>query len=268
VENDLYATFSDRDLLDKALAKVNCLMVLDYLDTTVSRRADVFLPTQTLYEAGGLFINQEGRAQYSPPAYRGGAPVLATGGGSHPPRVYGTGLPGADPQPAGQIMARLAGDAMLAEFRTSHAGLAGFAAQLAELPDVAAFPEEGVRLVSNNPSADRFHSNLQPPAAADSNEFAIILTERTFGTEELSSYSACLKPLEEEPFAGLHRQDAETLGIRTGDRLAIRTASGMIELVANVSDRMAPGGILIPRLRRLPWQALGKRIRRQDIRKV
>jgi hypothetical protein len=31
---------------------------------------------------------------------------------------------------------------------------------------------------------------------------------------------------------------------------------------------MAPGVVVIPRLRRLPWQALGKRIRRQDIRKA
>ena len=172
VENDPHAAFSDRELLDKALSKVNLLIVLDYLDTVVSRRADVFLPTQTLYEAGGLFINQEGRAQYSPPAYRGGAAVLATGGGGHPPRVFGAGLPGADPQPAGRIMARLAGDAMLAELRTPLAGLAGYAPLLAELADLSDFPEEGVRLVSKNPSADGFHSNLQPPEAADSNEFA------------------------------------------------------------------------------------------------
>jgi anaerobic selenocysteine-containing dehydrogenase len=165
-------------------------------------------------------------------------------------------------------MARLAGEAMRAELRTPLAGLAGYAPLLAELADFSDFPEEGVRLVSKNPSADGFHSNLEPPEAADSNEFAIILTERTFGTEELSSYSACLKLLEEEPFAGLHRQDAETLGIRAGDRLAIRTPSGMIELAAKVFDCMAPGVILIPRLRSLPWQAFGKRIRRQDIRKA
>ena len=96
----------------------------------------------------------------------------------------------------------------------------------------------------------------------------VILTERTFGTEELSSYSACLKQLEEEPFAGLLREDAEALGIRPGDRLAILTASGAGELKARVFDRMAPGVILIPSLRSLPWQAFGKRIRRQDIRKA
>jgi NADH-quinone oxidoreductase subunit G len=264
VENDPYATFPERGLLEQALSKVELLIVLDYLDTIVSRRAHVFLPTRTPYETGGVFINQEGRAHYSPPAYRGGAPVLITGAGSHPPRVYGAGLPGADPQPAEGIMARLAGDATL----TSHAGSAGFAAQLAGLPDPAEFPEEGIRLVSNNLPADCFHSNPQPPAAADSDEFAIILTERTFGTEELSSYSACLKAIEEEPFAGLQREDAEALGIRPGDRLAIQTASGVVELTAKVFDRMATGGIIIPRLGCVPWQRFGKKIRRRDIQRA
>jgi anaerobic selenocysteine-containing dehydrogenase len=165
-------------------------------------------------------------------------------------------------------MARLAGDAMLAELRTPLSGLAGYSPLLAELADLSDFPEEGVRLVSKNPSADGFHSNLQPPEAADSNEFAIILTERTFGTEELSSYSACLTSLEEEPFAGLHRQDAETLGVRAGDRIAIRTGNSALELVANVFDNMAPGVLVVPRLRGVAWQRLGKRLRRQDIRKV
>ena len=118
VENDPFAAFPDRELLERALAKVELLVVLDYLDTPVSRRAHVFLPTQTLYESGGIFINQEGRAQYSAAAFAGGAPVLETGGGDHPPRVYGAGLPGADPQPAGPIMAQLAGDAIASEIES------------------------------------------------------------------------------------------------------------------------------------------------------
>jgi NADH-quinone oxidoreductase subunit G len=267
VENDPYSTFFNRDLLDKALAKTSLLIVLDYLDTTASRRADVFLPSQTLYEAGGIFINQEGRAQYSLPVYRGGAPILATGAGGHPPRVYGVGLPGADPQPAGQIMARLAGELISSENQNRREAIAGFASVLKELPDPEVFPEDGMSLPLEKATEGGFKT-IPPPAAAEAEDFAIILSERTFGTEELSSYSACLKPVTEEPFAGLHRQDAEALGIQSGDRLAIRTADGSVELVARVFDRMALNHILIPRLRSLPWQLLGKRIRRQDIRKA
>jgi len=268
VENDPLAAFPDRELLEQALATIELLIVLDYLDTPLSRRAHVFLPTQTLFESGGIFINQEGRAQYSAPACAGGEPVLETGGGDHPPRVYGGGLPGADPQPAGQILARLAGDALLPEIRTPQAAVAGSIPQLAELADGAALPEEGLRLTSKNVSAYRFHSGLPPAASADPNEIEIILSERTFGTEELSSYSACLETLEDEPFAGLHRKEADSIGIRDGDRIAIRTANASVELAVKVFDHMAPCAMVVPRLRSLPWQVLGKRIRRQDIRKV
>jgi anaerobic selenocysteine-containing dehydrogenase len=169
-------------------------------------------------------------------------------------------------------MARLAGDAIPAEIVTQreyfHKLFSATCSELAALADVAAFPEEGLRLASKNPSADRFHSDLPPPASTDPNEVEIILTERTFGTEELSSYSACLESLEEEPFAGLHRTDAEPLGIRDGDRIAIRTENATVELAAKVFDNMAPGVMVVPRLRRLPWPALGNRVQRRDILKV
>jgi len=264
VENDPFATFPDRELLERALAKIELLIVLDYLDTFVSRRAHVFLPTQVLYESGGIFINHEGRTQYSAPAFAGGAPILETGGGDHPPRVYGAGLPGADPLPAGQIMARLAGEPALGGTIHSskhpdekHAKLGGIA-----------LPDEGMRVALKDQTAERFKSELPPQATAGSEELEIILTERVFGSEELSSYSTCLETLADEPFAGMHRTDAESIGIRDGDRIAIRTGNSTVELVAKVYDNMAAGVLAVPRLRRLPWQAFAKRIRRQDIRKI
>ena len=268
VENDPFAAFPDRKLLERALSKIDSLIVLDYLDTPVSRRAHVFLPTQTLFESGGVFINQEGRAQYSAAALAGGTPVLETGGGDHPPRVYGAGLPGADPQPAGHVLALLAGDAMPAEMKRRQNDCYRSNPQLADLATVTALPEEGMRLAAKNLSKDRFHSDLSPPAAADPNELEIILAERTFGTEELSTYSACLETLEDEPFAGLHRTDAESLGLRDGDRIAIRAADDTVALAVKVFDHMAPGVVVVPRLRRLNWQALGRRIRRQEILKM
>jgi NADH-quinone oxidoreductase subunit G len=267
VENDPYAGFPDPELLMQALARVDLLIVLDYLDTLISRRAHVFLPTQTLYEAGGVFVNQEGRAQYSQPAYAGGAPVLETGGGDHPPRVYDAGLPGADPQPAGRVIARLAGEAVFSEIGTRPRHVDGPAPELAELARGEALPEEGLRLALTELSPDRFKS-IPPPATAESDEFEIIPAERTFGTEELSSYSECLEPLAETLFAGLRTEDAAALGVGDGDRIALGTATASVELVVKVFDRMASGVIIVPRLRGPAGPALARRIRRQDIRKV
>ncbi len=268
VENDPFATFPDRRLLEQALARIELLIVLDYLDTPASRRAHVFLPTQTLYESGGIFINQEGRVQYSAAAFAGGTPVRETGGRDHPPRVYGSGLPGAAPQPAGQLVARLAGEEIPIDIRAQREYFSEQASRLAGLPDTERLPPDGLRLALRNISAERFKSMLPPVPAAESDDIEIILTERTFGTEELSTYSACLETLEDETFAGVSRQDAEALGIRDGDRIAIRTENGAVELAARVCDNMAAGAMMIPRLRRLPWQTLGKSIRRRDIRKA
>jgi len=268
VETDPFAMYPDRNLLERALARIEFLIVLDYLDTPASRRAHVFLPTQTLYESGGIFINQEGRVQSSAAAFAGGTPVLETGGRDHPPRRYGSGLPGSDPQPAGKLMARLAGAGIPVDRNVSHEYFLKRASVLAGLPDAGHLPLDGSRLALREISAERFKSMPSPAQTVEPDGMEIILAERTFGTEELSTYSACLETLADEPFAGLSRQDAEALDIRDGDRIAIPTENGDVLLAARVYGNMAAGAMLIPRLRRLPWQTLGKSIRRQDIRKA
>jgi NADH-quinone oxidoreductase subunit G len=268
VESDPFATFPDRELLDQALAKIELLIVLDYLDTHLSRRAHVFLPTQTLYESGGIFINQEGRAQYSAAAFGGGAPVLETGGGDHPPRAYAAAPPGADPQPAGQVMLRLAGDAMASDRGTRQNDWAGLHPDLAALAAGEAWPEDGFRLALPNRAVERFKSLRPAAAAAGPDELQIVLAERTFGTEELSSYSTCLEALQDEPFAALHPKEAEALGVRDGDRIAVPSGAGPAVLAVKVFDHMATGVMVVPRLGRPAWQMLGQRIRRQDVRKA
>jgi NADH-quinone oxidoreductase subunit G len=268
VENDPFATFPDRELLERALSRVESLIVLDYLDTQLSRRAHVFLPTQTVYESGGIFINQEGRAQFSASAFAGGAPVLETGGGDHPPRIYAAEPPGADPQPAGQIMMLLAGDAMASGPGIRPEDLAGSIPDLAALTGRAALPEEGLRMALKDPAHGRFTSKLPPAAAPAPDELAIVLSEQTFGTEELSTYSACLEAMPAEPFAGLHPADAESLGVRDGDRIAVSTGKDPLTLAVKVFDPMAAGTMVVPRLRGLGWQTLARRVRRQDISKV
>jgi NADH-quinone oxidoreductase subunit G len=267
VESDPFAMFPDRNLLEQALARIELLIVLDYLDTPASRRAHVFLPTQTLYESGGIFINQEGRVQFSAAAFAGGTPVRETGGRDHPPRLYGSGLPGSDPQPAGKLMARLAGEGIPIARNAPYDHFIKRASVLAGLPATGHLPPDGSRLALREISAERFKSMLPPPQTVEPDGMEIILAERTFGTEELSTYSACLETLEDEPFAGLSPKDAEALGVRNGDRIAIHTENDVV-LAVRVYDNLAAGVVLIPRLRRLPWQALGKSIRRQDIRKA
>ena len=108
VESDPFRFFPDRPRLDEALNKLDLLIVLDYLPSPVAKRADIFLPTQTLFEAGGTYINQEGRAQWAPPVFSGGISIEQISAGGHPPRLFRRDIPGGEPRPAGHILMEMA----------------------------------------------------------------------------------------------------------------------------------------------------------------
>ena len=91
VETDLFHACPDRARLEKALDRLELLVVVDYIDQPTVHRANVFLPSATVFEAGGIFVNQEGRAQEIRPAFKGGIPLSQITGGGHPPREFASG---------------------------------------------------------------------------------------------------------------------------------------------------------------------------------
>ena len=111
VENRLFHRYPDRQRLEKALAMLELLVVVDCLKPEGDRRPDIFLPAATVFESGGIFINQEGRAQEIAPSFKGGTPLSQITGGDHPPREFTPGTPGAGPEPAWSLAALLTGDA-------------------------------------------------------------------------------------------------------------------------------------------------------------
>lgn len=69
LENDLYRR-APAAQLDAALAKVKQLVVLDQLETPLSKRADMVVATTSFPEQEGTFVNYEGRAQLSMQVYQ------------------------------------------------------------------------------------------------------------------------------------------------------------------------------------------------------
>jgi DNA-binding transcriptional regulator LsrR (DeoR family) len=98
-------------------------------------------------------------------------------------------------------------------------------------------------------------------------DLEVVLTDRTFATEELSARSACLEPLSGPPRVALHSAEAIALGIADGDNIAVGRGTTTLEAAAKVCDHTSPGILVVPRDRRLPWQEIGARVRRTDIRK-
>jgi NADH-quinone oxidoreductase subunit G len=86
------------------------LIALDYVDTPLIKAAGSFIPTQTIYECGGYWINNEGRLQAADALIAGGEPIEITSAGDHPPRIFEKRIPGSGPLPAWQVMLALAGE--------------------------------------------------------------------------------------------------------------------------------------------------------------
>jgi NADH-quinone oxidoreductase subunit G len=259
VEVDPRRHFPDPARLARALERLDLLAVLDHLDTPTGRQAHIFLPTATPFESGGAWVNQEGRLQAAPPAHAGGTPLAQVSGGSHPPRAYDAGLPGSDPRPAWDWLAGLCGDPLPDDLRAGRRDAWNRLADEAFFqylpPDPGSLPEDGLRVLPEaSPDAPRAWTPLPAPEPPSGEGLVILLTETTFGSEELSREAACLETL--EPAAGLtvHPAEAARLGAAPGDPVVIDPQGAALTVPLTVDAATARGVGVLPRHRGIAWQ--------------
>lgn len=264
VENDPFWSYPDRGRLRDALERLDLLVVMDYLPTQAVEQAHIFLATTTIYESGGIFVNQQGRAQAAEPAYRGGLPITQTGGGGHPPRRYDEGLPGSEPAPAWHWLSMLAADERSADedhLRSVRHWLAERIPQLEFSARGEPWPPEGVRLqtVPNAGTAgvhDGTETYRKPGPERPPDALELLAVEQVFGTEELSCRSPQLQELEADPIVWVSASDARRLDLADGQTANIETGIGTIAATVSVSETTAAGSIILPRHRRLMWQRM------------
>ncbi len=278
VESDPFFHFSDRKRLTLALESLDLLIVLDYINSGAVKKADIFIPSTTLFESDGIFVNQEGRAQMIRKAYSGGIPIVQSGGGNHPPRTYGKGIPGADPVPASLTMTLLADGQVEPENKTPLAAdfkwLADIVPELADVNPTADFPDEGLRLNSGVKTDFRFTTDFSSrPKEHHGNDgnLKLILTDLTFGSEVLSAHSECLQELEPEPAVVMHSSEAHSLDLVDGDSVSIQTESGNFTAKLKVVENMATGVLVVPKHHKMTWQVFEtgvSSIGREQIEKV
>jgi NADH-quinone oxidoreductase subunit G len=278
VESDPFFQFSDRKRLAQALDALDLLIVLDYINSDAVQKAHIFIPSTTIYEADGVFVNQEGRAQRIRQAHSGGVPIVQSGGGNHPPRIYGSGIPGAAPTPAWLTMVQISEGQTTPETKTPpetyYQWLADIVPELGEAHLTSDIPDEGLRLNSRAKTDLRFTTDFsgQPEDHQRKPEnLQLVLTELTFGTEVLSGRSECLRELETEPAVIMHTGEAHRLNLTDGDSVSIQTESGKFEAKLKVVENMAVGVLVVPRHRKISWQifeAGSSSIGRDQVKKV
>jgi len=241
METDPFHFYPDRKRLKAALDRLELLVVMDYLDSPSARRADIFIPVQTVFESGGTFVNAEGRVQRMPKSFKGGISLAEIGKGNHPPRSFRNDIPGSDVKTANEILSAFSVNAS-AEMQF-----------MTEIPEN--LPEHGIRL--NLKPADVFSGKWPSKFPEAEENFTLLLADRIFGTEELSLHSSCLQELEEAPCLYMHTGDALACGFADHDLLEIRTESGSLQIPLKICENMAPGVLVLPKSRQILWQIFG-----------
>jgi NADH-quinone oxidoreductase subunit G len=258
VENDPFWQSYDEERLAWALDKLEFLVVLDYLPSLTVTRANVLLPTISLFErTASSFVNQEGRAQTAPPVHFGGTPIALISPDVHPPRTFLDHVPGSDPHTPAEIFQELT--QAFSRLKTPAPDLwVWLARQNPVFSRMSALPEhpEGVRLLPDANSEPDFAASFKPPAALPPDTVELLLVDWTFGTEELAGYADILRQAETLPVLSMHPQDAAKSGLRDGNRAAIHLPKGSLAVKVKVTAAMAPGVVVLPRHRQLDWRKL------------
>lgn len=258
VENDPFWDCPDRERLNRAIEKLELLVALDYLPSPTVQRADIVLPTLTLFERNhSSFVNQEGRLQLAPPVHLGGMPMAQISPEGHPPRTFLTHIPGGEPRTPAEILAELAaamprpvilpGDDLWDWLTAENPAFANITALLEPPSGARLLPPAGPPRVYSPTAA-------LGPAERSPDQLELLLVELTFGTEELASYSKHIQPAEEPARLRLHPADAAKLGLKAGDRVALRLPGGSLQVDLQVAENMAPGVLVLPRHRQLNWR--------------
>lgn len=274
VESDLFWNYPHQKRLERALESIDSLILLDYLPSKTWRKASVFLPTSTIFEMDGHFINSTGQFQFAHAAHVGGAPIRQVSGYGHPPRVYLKDIPDGAPKPAWQILLELA---CALEIEQDGAGEFSdpFGIALEESEALASIGVENLRTGSKHVDGSavvvRPAESLPVESPLPDGLFQVLLVDWTFGTEELSAFSQPIREVERAPVLTMHADDAADLGLADGEKVALSANDEQILVRLKTCTEMARGTLILPRHRGLEWRCFTDqlpRVGREQIKKM
>lgn len=225
---DVLSHFPEYRLARSAIEAASLVIAQDLFLTETVQQADVVFPAAPFAETDGSFTNLEGRIQSSPPALepwadsRSDAEILAGVA-----EALGASLGSVEPAAVRAEIAKL---------------VPGYSSVAGRLPD------EG-QLWTERQTREWLMTPVRWPreAVVTADGYALISDPLLFDAGTMVAESELLTSLMAEPVVVVHPQDAESIGILDGDRVAIEGPDGSPRLAARISLEVPVGAIHIPR---------------------
>ncbi|GFK92449.1 NADH-quinone oxidoreductase subunit G [Fundidesulfovibrio magnetotacticus] len=249
LEADPVGRFAASSRAFDALSRLELLVAADCLPSRTMARAHVFLPTRTVFEAGGHYANQEGRIQRAYPAHACGTPLAQSLERGHPSHDFALQAPGSAPLAAPDLALRLMDALGLDPAPAASDAWSLMASALpcleGRLPDEPGFlcSPPGIGLAA------------RPSPVPENLAVDLLITEQAFGTEELSSYGSILKALAPHPQVVLHEEDAATIELRQDEQVHLACAIGDAHCFVRMAANMARSTVVVPRRPDSGWQS-------------
>jgi NADH-quinone oxidoreductase subunit G len=243
LENDPFREAMNPARAQAALGHLELLVSIDDTPSLAAQRADIFLPARANAEMAGSYINNEGRLQAFQPVIDPGLPIRETGAGNHPPREFFHVTPGSAPEADWWLLAQLLErDANLVEVRKTieqnDARFSGLSAISAETT--------GLRLSAKGslpPAAEK-----ELPLAMASDTLTLLTVAGLVGSSWLAHLSSPLAATEPLPYVCLHPEQANSLGLTSGDQALLTTRFGHCHVVIRIAEQMVNGLVMAPQL--------------------
>jgi NADH-quinone oxidoreductase subunit G len=217
----------------KALLGLDLLVVQDILLSPTAAMADVVLPAAAWSEHEGSFTSGGGLIQAFPKV-------------TSPP---GQALP--DWEILARVSEALGRNVEISSHEDARAALVErwVPGRSVMIPGVTSYPRPGGGAGgAERPAPRKFLEvgyTIAPPSLS-AKELLLLTGPMRGHSGILSTYSAAITSVFPEPLATMNSKDAAALGVKDGDSVNIRSASGEISINVKLDDEMKEGVVFIP----------------------
>ena len=228
VSDEWLSSAPDRALAERALERCELVIVNEMFATETARRGHVVFPVAAFAEKEGTVVNCERRLQRSVRA------ISPRRGARADWEIFS-----AVARALGAAWSYRTSDDVLREIARLVPGFQGISA--------ATLIPSGVRWQRPNPLGVSGRTPAGATAAGAADDGLTLLAGGTlFLQGSLSRRSDTLLKLAGTSRAFLHPDEAKRLSVRTGERIALTTTNGSIELPAATDDAVPPGSVFVP----------------------